>query len=407
MQNPQPRKPSPARPGLGFAVLFIAALSCFSQSNPSAQQQQVELHSRQAQEYLKSNRPDLAAKEFSAIVAADPNNVDARGNLGVLLFFQGDFANAAQQLHAALQLQPTLSKIQALLGMCERRIGQGAAAQLDLEKSFPQLTDEKIRIQAGMELIELYYAAGSLDKAAAVISTLRQLKPTDVEILYTAHRIYTDLADESMLSLAMLAPDSARMHELMAHEAARQGNTQQAIVQYREAMKMDPRTPGLHFELAEALSGSIIPSDREQVEKEYNAALAANPFDAKTECRLGEIAARKSDLNSALSHYSRALELQPDDPDANLGLAKVLVKTNRTEKAIPLLEHAAQLEPFNAVVHYQLSTLYRNSGRSEDARRELAEFRRLRGMKVRLNQVYQAMRLQPAQQERPDQDTPQ
>jgi Tfp pilus assembly protein PilF len=241
----------------GTIAALMAARPAFCQSNSNAEQLQV--HSRQAQEYLKSNQPDLAAREFSAMVALDPSNIDARGNLGVLLFFRGDFANAAEQLRAALQLQPTLWKVQALLGMCEKRIGQTANAQLDLEKAFSQLTEEKIRVQTGMELIELYYGAGTLDKAAAVASVLRQLKPTDIDILYTAHRIYLDLADESMLSITMLAPDSARMHQLMAHEAARQGNTEGAIAQYREALKIDPKTPGLHFELAEALSGSKQP----------------------------------------------------------------------------------------------------------------------------------------------------
>jgi len=396
------REPVILRP---LAALFVAALSAFCQSSTSVQHQ-LETHSRQAQEYLKNKQPDLAAKEFNAIVALDPNNVEARGNLGVLLFFQNDFANAAQQLRAALQLRPSLAKIQALLGMSERRIGQAGAAQVDLENSFPRLTEEKIRVQAGMELIEIYYGAGALDKAAAVVGVLRQLKPTDVGILYTAHRIYSDLADESMLSVAMLAPDSARMHQLMAHEAARQGNTAGAIAQYREALKIDSRTPGIHFELAEALSGSTVPGDRDEVQEEYNAALAANPLDERSECRLGEIAAHQSDLKSALAHYSRALELQPNDPDANLGLAKIHILMNEPDKAKPLLEHAAQLEPFNAVVHYHLSTLYRKTGQNEDAHRELAEFRRLRGMKARLNQVYQAMRLQPAKQERPDEDVP-
>jgi Flp pilus assembly protein TadD len=386
------------------AAVLMAALPALCQSSSNAEQ--LQRHSRQAQEYLKSNHPDLAAREFSAMVALDPSNIDARGNLGVLLFFRGDFANAAEQLRAALQLQPTLWKVQALLGMCEKRIGQTANAQLDLEKAFSQLTEEKIRVQTGMELIELYYGAGTLDKAAAVASVLRQLKPTDIDILYTAHQIYLDLADESMLSITMLAPDSARMHQLMAHEAARQGNTEGAIAQYREALKIDPKTPGLHFELAEALSGSKQPSDREEVERQYRAALATNPFDEKSECRLGDIAARQSDLKTAAAHYSRALELQPNDPDANLGLAKTLISMNQPEKAIPLLEHAAQLEPFNATIHYHLSVLYRKAGRTDDARRELTEFRRLRGMKTRLDQVYQAMRLQPAGQERADQEVP-
>jgi tetratricopeptide (TPR) repeat protein len=390
----------------GLAVFFcLSIVPAFCQSDANLQQQ-IQTHSRQAQQYLHQHRPELAGKEFNEIVALDPNNVEARGNLGVLLFFQGDFVDAASQLRAALQLQPTLWKIEALLGMCERRIGQTANAQADLEKSFPQLTEEKLRVQAGMELIEIYYGAGALDKAAAIVSTLRQLRPTDIDILYTAHRIYSDLADEAMLSLAMLAPDSARMHQLMAHEAARQGNTQGAIAQYREAIKLDPNIPGLHFEFAEALAGSSDPLDRAHVKPEYQAALAANPLDERAECRLGDIAAHESELTAAQAHYSRALQLQPDDADANLGLAKTLIALNQPDNAIPLLQHAAQLEPFNAVVHYHLSTLFRKAGRTDDAKRELAEFRKLRGMKARLSQVYQAMRLQPAQQEPPDEDVP-
>jgi tetratricopeptide (TPR) repeat protein len=388
-----------------LAVALLIALPAFGQAEASVQEQ-VRAHSRQAQDYLKRNQPDLAAKEFAAIIALNPNNLEAQGNLGVLLFAQGDFAEAAPHLRAALQLNPTPRKIQALLGMCERRIGQIAAARSDLETSFPQLKEEKVRVQTGMELVELYYGAGSLDKAAAVVSTLRQLEPANVDILYTAHRIYSDLADESMLSIAMLAPDSARMHQLMAHEAARQGNRQTAIEQYRKALSIDPNLPGLHFEFAEALSGSSVPSDRGEVEKEYKAALAANPFDEKSECRLGEIAARQSDSKTAFAHFSRALKLQPDDADANLGLAKILISTDQPQKALPLLQRAAELEPFNSVVHYHLSTVYRKEGHPADAQRELAEFRKLRGMKERLTQVYEAMRLQPVESERPDEEVP-
>ena len=77
---------------LFWAVLCLGLLACFSQSSPS-RQQQIESHNRKAAEYLKQNRPDLAVPEFKAIVALDPNNVDARGNLGVVLFFQGDYTN--------------------------------------------------------------------------------------------------------------------------------------------------------------------------------------------------------------------------------------------------------------------------------------------------------------------------
>ncbi len=378
--------------------VWIAAVPAFSQA-PS-KQQQIESHTRQAQEYLSKNQPDLAANEFTAILALDPNNIDARGNLGVLYFFHGDYAKAVPQLRAALKLRPNLWKIQALLGMSEKRIGQTAAAQSDLERSFPQLQEEKLRIQAGMELIEIHYAAGNLDKAANVVGVLRQLAPADTDILYTAHRIYSDLAGETTLAMAMLAPKSARMHQVMAQEMARQGNTEGAIAQYREAIKLDPHTPGLKFELAEALSLSPSPADQEQVEKEYQAALAENPFDEKAESRLGDIALRASDLDAALKHYKHALELQPNDADAAAGVGRTLTQMHRPADAEPYLKRATELDPFTASTHYRLSQVYRAAGRAADAEKELAEFQRLKDMKDHLKQVYEEMRLQPVKQER-------
>jgi cytochrome c-type biogenesis protein CcmH/NrfG len=344
----------------------------------------------------------LAEREFSAILALDPDNVDAHGNLGVLLFFQGDYAKAAPELRAALKLQPALTKIQALLGMCEKRTGETARARADLEGAFPQLQEEKLRIEAGMELIEIDYGANDLDKAAGVVSALRQLKPADPDILYTAHRIYSDLADEAMLSMAMLAPDSARMHQLTAHEMARAGNTAGAIAQYRRALKMDPRLPGAHFELAEMLSISSVTAERDEAGKEYLAALANDPADEKSECRLGEIALRKTEVKDAFARFSRARQLQPNDADADLGLAKTLMAMNQPGKAEPLLEDAKRLDPFNATTRYYLATVYRGLGRTDDARRELAEFQRLKEMKERLKLSYHEMGLQPAKPERPD-----
>ena len=382
--------------------VWIAIVPAFSQT-PS-KPQQIESHSRQAQEFLRKNQPELAAREFAAILALDPNNIDARGNLGVMLFFQGDYAKAAPHLRAAVKLRPNLWKIQALLGMSEKRLGQAATAQSDLAQAFPQLQEEKLRIQAGMELIEIYYGAGDLDKAAGVVAVLKQLAPENPEILYTAHRIYSDLAGESMLSVAMLAPKSARMHQMMAQEMARQGNTDGAIAHYREAVKIDPQLPGLRFELAEALNLSSSAADQEQVEKEYQAALSENPFDEKAECRLGEIALRASDLERAAAHYKRALELQPNDADALVGMGRTLTQMHRPADAEPYLKRAAQVEPFTAVTHYRLSQVYRAAGRTAEAQKELAEFQRLKQLKERLKQVYEEMRLQPAKQERLETD---
>jgi tetratricopeptide (TPR) repeat protein len=384
-------------------VLLVFALPCASQSAPAGQED-IQSHARRAAEYLKENRPDLALPEFRAIVALDPNNVDAQANLGVLLFFQGRYKEAIPQLRAALKLQPALWKIQSLLGIAEKRTGELSVAATDLDAAFPKLEDQKIRIETGMELVEIYSATGDLDKAAAVLSVLRTIEPTNEAFLYTAYRVYSDLAAESLLSLTLVAPNSAHMHQAMAHELAKHGDTAKAIENYRAALKLDPNLPGLHFELADMLNISANAADKAEAETEYKKALEVNPFDEQAECRLADIAARKNDLKAASGWYTKALQLRPDDPDANIGFAKVLMSMGQPQRAQPLLEHAIALDPTSAVAHFRLSTIYRQNGRMDDAKRELAEFAKYKKMKDKLEDVYEAMRLRPAgqPQEEPD-----
>jgi Tfp pilus assembly protein PilF len=384
-----------------WVVFFLELLLCFSQSS-SRRQQQIESHNRQAAEYLKENRPDLAAPEFRAIVALDPNNVDALGNLGVVLFFQGEYKDAIPQLRAALKLKPGLSKIQALLGMGEKRTGDIAHGLLDLEEAFPKVREQKIRIEAGMELIEIYSGASNLDKAAVIVADLRKLDPTNELVLYTAYRIYSDLAAESIISLSVVDPNSARMHQAMAHELAKRGDTLQAIEHYRTAIKMNPQLPGIHFELAEMLRTSSTTEGRAEAEKEYRAALESNPFDEQSECRLGDIALQRDDLKEANERYSRATELQPGDPEAKIGLAKVFMTMEQPQKAEPLLKEAIRLDPTSALAHFRLSTIYRQTGRPADAKQELDEYQKYKQMKEKLQMIYHDLHEQQGADENQD-----
>ncbi|HMI53605.1 MAG TPA: tetratricopeptide repeat protein [Candidatus Saccharimonadales bacterium] len=380
-------------PLMGISLFFAIAPAQSQTSLTRAQQ--VQAHKQKAQEYLATNKPDLAIPEFKAIVTLEPNNIDARGNLGVLYFFRGAFAEAIPQLRAALKLQPTLWKIQALLGTAELRTGDTQDGLSDLEKSFPNLTEKKIQIDTGLQLIDIYSAAGRLDRAAAIASTLREIDPTNAELAYSTYRLYSDLTDESRLTLSVLAPKSARMHQMMAHELSRQGKTAEALENYSLALKIDPNLPGLRFEYAELINSSKAAGGPDVAEKEYLAALKANPNDAKSECRLGDIAAQRNDLPKAQEYYARALKLQPDDPEANIGMAKVLMSSNQPEKAEALLKHAIQVDPTIAVAHFRLSTLYRQTGRPEEAKQELGEYQNYKDMKEKLREMYRAMQLEP------------
>lgn len=349
----------------------------------------IAAHELAARQALSANQPSTAVREYREILRLDPNNLDAQANLGTVYFFMGDYGQAIPALRAAIKQKPDLWRIVALLGMSEKRAGQDA--QADLETAFAHLSEDKVRVQTGMELIEVYYASGDLNKAASVAGVLRQLRPTDPDVLYIAHRIYADLADETTLAMVMTAPGSARMHQIAGQDLARQGQREAAIAQYREALKIDPKTPGLHFEIAELLAGSGSKADQMEVRREYEAALAANPLDAKSECRLGELAFRESDLKAAYDHFSRAVRLTPADPDANLGLGKTLLSMHEAAQATPLLERAVQEDPYSVPAHYRLGMAYRAAGNSTGAARELAEFQRLKSLKERLGEVYKGL----------------
>jgi tetratricopeptide (TPR) repeat protein len=206
-----------------FFLVFLTAVPSFSQA-VSSRQAQVKRRSRLAQQYLSERRPDLAIPELKVVVALDPQNLDARANLGVLLFFRGEYVDAAPQLRAALKLQPSLWKIQALLGMSEERLGQQTEGRQDLEDAFPHLQEEKIEMDVGQALIDSYTSTGDLPEAATAVSAMLKLKPTDPDLLYTAFRLYSDLTDEAILTMAMTAPDSAQMHQMVARVLVRQGN---------------------------------------------------------------------------------------------------------------------------------------------------------------------------------------
>jgi Tfp pilus assembly protein PilF len=387
------------RPSVNAVIGLLCCLAIRGFGQNSDAQTQVEAHLREAHRLLSENKPDAAIPEFRAIIALDPSNIDALGNLGVLLFFHGQYAEAMPALRGALARKSDLWKIQALLGMAERRTGDTQTARADLEASFPQLQDQKVRVETGLELVELYNGTEELEKASSVVAMLRTLDPENQHVLYAAYRVRSDLAREAVLSLALVAPQSALMYQVMAHEAARGGDTAGAIRYDREALKLAPKLPGIHFELAELLNTLPATSQAQaQTKSEYKLALEQNPLDEKAHLRLAVIAERSGDQKTALELYTRALALQPDDAEACNGLASLLVTMNQPEKAVKLLEHAVQMDPTDATIHFRLGTVYRRLGRKTEAQQEIEQYRKYKDLKNKLRETFRELHLDRQEQ---------
>src|SRR3954451_19761871 len=115
-------------------IVWVALLSPVLTAQDG--QEKISALEQQVQKHLQEQKPQLAIPVLREIVSLDPRNVNGQANLGVLLFFQEKFTDAIPPLRAALELQPGLSRIEAVLGIAEKRTGDLKGAQTHLEQAF-------------------------------------------------------------------------------------------------------------------------------------------------------------------------------------------------------------------------------------------------------------------------------
>jgi tetratricopeptide (TPR) repeat protein len=380
-------------------ALLLNPVACVAQASAADNSQQIAEHQQKVQEFLREGKPNLAIPELRAELELDSKNIEVRANLGVLLFFQGQFAEAIPQLKAAVEMKPDLWKIRSVLGIAERKTGEEQKGRSDLEAAFPDVDEEKLKITVGRELIESYAATNDFDNASQMIGALLKLEPTNAALLYISYRIHSQMAVAAMLELGMVAPDSAQTHQAIAHEMQRDRDLKGTIANLRKALALDPTLPGIHFELAEALHASDDPQIRAEAEQQYRLAVETNPSDPKAAARLGDIEAEKGDPDAAATHYRKALQLQPGFGEAAIGLANVYSEKGDQAEAISLLEQVEVADPTNALAHFRLSTIYRKLNRPTDVTREVDLYRKYKDEREKLRKIYQDMRLVTPQDE--------
>jgi tetratricopeptide (TPR) repeat protein len=380
--------------------IFLLHPHCHAQPAPAGGALKEDLQRGEAA--LKANDQNAAADAFRAALAIDPRNLEANANLGAIAFFHGDCSGAMQNLRSALAVSPDLLNANALIAVCERRMGE-PAAQADLENAFAKLKDPKLRVQVGVELADAYYQNGDLDRTLPVVHELVELAPDNADILFFAQRIYSEAADDTMNKLALLSPDSARMQQLIAEKLINAGDLNGAIEHYRKALAADPRLPGMHFELAEAiLEGSNQAAAQVDALKELDAAVSGEGDNSRIECAYGRIAALQSKFDDALTHYQRAYKMDPGSAEAQLGLGKTLADQNHPEEALKYLRMAVETDPMNASAHYKLARACTALHLDDEARKEMKLFQEVRQAKDRVAQLYREMNRRPE----PEDDIP-
>lgn len=379
---------------ISFTLLVASmAFPAFAQGSPPPGAQ-VRDHLQHAQTALQAGDSASAEREFRAVLSLDPKHPGAHAGLGVLEMGRADYRAACDEFRSALTAQPSFPRALALLGICQKRLGD-RSARTSLEKSFQKLQEKPLRVQVGMELAGLYEQQGDTEAAASLMRQLVQLDPENPDILFTAQRIYSDLADDTLTKLAVVAPGSARMQQAIAEKLINEGDFKGAIDHYRKALQIDPGLRGIHYELGEAILESSRATAEAEAEaaKEFETAIKVDGDTAKTECELASIALLHSRPEEALTRYQRAYRLNPGEVQAHLGLARLLSE-EKPEEAVKYLQMAVQYDPLNLSAHYQLAQAYRRLQMPEKAQKEMTLFQEIKQTRDRVEDLYHQMNRQ-------------
>jgi Tfp pilus assembly protein PilF len=373
-------------------ALLVASLACSAlaqSSTPSSAE--VRDRYQRAQTALRANDPVTAEKEFRAVLTLDPRNSGAHTGIGILDMGRGDWRAASDEFRFALAAQPAFTKALSLLGICQKRLGD-PSARASLEKAFRKLEEKSLRVQVGMELSGLYEQQGDMEAAAALMGKLVELDPENPDILFVAQRIYSDLAEDTLNKLAVVAPGSARMQQAIAEKLINVGDLKGAIDHYRKALQIDPRLPGIHYELGEAIleSGRTDAATQAEAQKELEASIVIDGDTAKTECALAEIALLQSASDRALAHYQRAYQLNSNEVQAQMGLANLAMHENPRE-AVKYLRMVVESDPLNGSAHYQLARAYQRLQMNDLADKELHLSQEIRKTKEQVEGLYHQM----------------
>jgi tetratricopeptide (TPR) repeat protein len=377
-----------------FSKTLILLLGCAAWALGADGQQStgIQDHLQRAQQFLAQKQPQQAIQEYEAVLAVEPDNLAAQGNLGVTYYFAGQCEPAIGHLERALQLRADLPKIQALLGVCQNRTGRIEDAQKNLEAAMPLLQEPQITLLVEKNLADLYYTEGNLQGAGAMVENLLKQDPHNADYLYMMYRVHTDIADRARNAMAAVAPDSPRMHQMMAEHFINEGDADDAIAQYERALSADPTLPGARYELAEAvLTQSKTAESLAKATGLLQATLKDDPLNADAIAKLGSVAMIQNHRDQARGYFQQALKIKPEQFDALEGMADIAVGEEKNEEAAGYLERASRLDPTDDKLHYRLSRLYRTLNRKADADREMELFTKTRALKKKTDLLDQRM----------------
>ncbi len=134
------------------------------------------------------------------------------------------------------------------------------------------------------------------------------------------------------------------------------------------------KEPGVHY-----LRGIyFVDRDMPAALKEFAEEVAVSPSHVLARVQIAILHLRMGEPAAALEPAREAVKLAPGNLLAHLALGRALMAQEKLPPAIAEFETAMKLDSSYPHTHFYLALAYRQAGREEDARREQAEFAKLK-----------------------------
>jgi protein O-mannosyl-transferase len=184
---------------------------------------------------------------------------------------------------------------------------------------------------------------------------------------------------------AAKAPDNRRAYNNLGASLVIRGEIEEAIIQYKNALKIKPDYADAHNNLGVAL---VRRGQFDEGISHYRKALETTPDFADAHNNLGAALLRLGRIDEGIEHIRRALELNPNSPETRNNYALALAKRGQNDQAIAEYHKALDLNPGYIEASVNLGATLINMGRLDEA---IAEYRRILELSPRSADVHNSL----------------
>ncbi len=153
-----------------------------------------------------------------------------------------------------------------------------------------------------------------------------------------------------------------------------EGKVEEAIVHFKEVIRIDPAFLDAHIKLGNALmaQGKI-----EEAVAHFEEAIRINPAYVDAHINLANALTAQGKSQEAMRHLTKALTLRPDDPEVHYNVGIFLAGQRDIPRAIDQFREAIRLRPGYAKAHNNLGSALLLQGKIADAVTQFEEALRI------------------------------